>query len=272
MVTGIVTGEHESRKVNQCLRTLLEATGRFTVKITEEFRGASYNTLGPYDLVLINYDGKQWPNDKTAILWGEQSEKALFDFVRSGKGLVIYHSSIWVDPEWPEEYERMIGGCCCYEAGSRRSPNGDLTVNVVNHTHPITTGLDTSWKTVNDDLFAGSRWHPEAQVEILASVFDDLNDYRTPNFPPAHHPVNIPGDRIENMNGVDNDQAVAWTNRYGEGRVFVITIGHDQDTIRRHGFVSLFCRGVEWAATGKVTIQPPSNIGENRLCHWPFYG
>jgi type 1 glutamine amidotransferase len=73
------------------------------------------------------------------------------------------------------------------------------------------------------------------------------------------------------MKDVNNDQPVAWTHKYGQGRIFVITIGHDIDTMRRLGFISLFVRGTEWAATGEVTLNPPDRSGENRLKGWPFY-
>lgn len=38
LVSGLVTIEHQSRKINERLRELLEATGRFQVVIVEEFR------------------------------------------------------------------------------------------------------------------------------------------------------------------------------------------------------------------------------------------
>ena len=31
------------------------------------------------------------------------------------------------------------------------------------------------------------------------------------------------------------------------------------------------CRAAEWAATGKVTIEPPNLSGENRRRVWPYY-
>ncbi len=61
LVSGLVTIEHQSRKMNERLRELLEATGRFQVVIVEEFRNITSEYLEPYDLLLINYDGKLLP-------------------------------------------------------------------------------------------------------------------------------------------------------------------------------------------------------------------
>src|ERR1039457_38183 len=55
--TLIITGQngHDWRGTTPILRKLLEDTGRFEVRITEEFRGAGPETLAPYDLVIVNY-------------------------------------------------------------------------------------------------------------------------------------------------------------------------------------------------------------------------
>ena len=47
---------------------------------------------------------------------------------------------------------------------------------------------------------------------------------------------------------------------YGKGRVFHTTLGHDPEAIRCVGFVTTFARGVEWAATGKVTQKVPDDF------------
>ena len=49
------------------LVTLLESTGRFKVKITEQFDGATKKSLESYDAVLINYDGKYYMTDPLAV-------------------------------------------------------------------------------------------------------------------------------------------------------------------------------------------------------------
>ena len=46
LITGRVTLEHNYRQANEMLRTLLESTGRFEVKITEEFRGSDKGNSG----------------------------------------------------------------------------------------------------------------------------------------------------------------------------------------------------------------------------------
>jgi uncharacterized protein len=266
VITGQLSIEHDP-KTSQMLRRMLESTGRFKVKITEEFRGATAETLSYYDLAILNYDGDFPSSPHPPILLGERAEKALLDFVQSGKGLIFHHSAVW-SHAWPQEFLPTMGGYCDPKLGSRKNPILDFAVKIPKTGHPITAGLEGSWATVQEDLFAGVVWHPGAQVEVLATVFDDLEGYR--NVPP-HVAFMIPEGGPELMKGVNQDQPVAWTNRYGEGRVFVISIGHGVDTIRRPGFVGLYCRAAEWTATGNVTIPKPDLTGENRRRAWPYY-
>ena len=119
LITGIVTDEHDP-KVNPMLKFLLESTGRFKVKITEEFTGCTSKTLEKYDLVLINYDGKE--NTSVPFVGrGAETEAALYDFVRQGGGAILYHSSI-INPgehAYPDEFVRLVGMDLNFAKGMR---------------------------------------------------------------------------------------------------------------------------------------------------------
>lgn len=273
LISGRVVLEHDYKSVNDNLRLMLESTGLFKVKITEEFKGATSKTLEGYDLVLINYDGKEWLSDPEFKYWGEETEKALYDFVKAGKGVVFYHSSFSLGKETPYEYWKMMGGGHDLKTGGRRNPKSDFTVRNVDENNPITAGLSKEWSVVGDDFLPVITWHPDAKSTILAEAFDSVEDYKVPGFPPPHlKGLVIPDGDINKMPEINTWQPVAWCSNYGEGRSFVITIGHDIDTMRRLNFLTMFVRGCEWAATGSVTIDPPSRTGEARLNKWPYYG
>jgi len=48
--------------------------------------------------------------------------------------------------------------------------------------------------------------------------------------------------------------------RYGKGRIFHTTLGHDVFALSCLGFIATFQRGTEWAATGRVTQKPPATF------------
>src|SRR5580698_3859596 len=87
----IVTGQdaHPWRDSTPYLKQLLEQTGRFEVRVTEEFRGSTLETLSFYDVAILNYSDEKLTIPK----WSQATKDALLTFVSAGKGLVVYHHS-----------------------------------------------------------------------------------------------------------------------------------------------------------------------------------
>ena len=81
IISGVTKG-HDPRIVPM-LSYLLETTGKFVVKVTEEFRGTSRKTLEGYDVLIYDYDGKE--NSKSPYIGlGAEVEQLIFDFVADG--------------------------------------------------------------------------------------------------------------------------------------------------------------------------------------------
>jgi len=238
----IITGQHghDWRGTTPLLRKALEDTGRFSVRVTEEFRGAGPETLAPYDLVVVNY----YELKKPELRWGERADQAFLNYVRSGKGVVVYHFAVAAFEGW-SEYEKLC-------AGNWRPNNGhhsaahDFVVDVKDADHPVTRGLKLSFPQPKDELYANLRWQPADQYHLLATAWDDHSLYQGK----AKQPV--PGDGI--------NQPMLWTVKYGEGRVFVTALGHDVSAVQTPAFVVTFTRGAEWAATGNVTLPVPAEM------------
>ena len=240
----IITGQngHDWRAVSPVLRDMLEGTGRFEVRVTEEFRGAGPETLAPYDVVVLNYFERR----KQELWWGERAQNALLDFVRAGKGVVVYHFSVAAFDGW-EEYEKLCAGNWRPDHG-RHSARHDFTVDIKDADHPITRGLKKSFPQRNDELYANLRWQPEGTYHVLATAWDDHSLYQGK----AKQPTPGPG----------LHQPMLWTVDYGKGRVFVTALGHDADAVRTPAFKTTFTRGAEWAATGQATVQIDPDLAQ----------
>ena len=239
----IITGQngHDWRGAEPVLRKILEDTGRFEVRVTEEFRGAGPETLAPYDVVILNYYEKRQP----ALRWGERAENALLNYVRSGKGVVVYHFSTAAFDGWTE-YEKLSGANWRPNNG-HHSARHDFKVDIKDSDHPITRGMKAAFPQPNDELYANLKWQPEGTYHVLATAWDDHALYDK-----AKVKQPIPGAGI--------NQPMLWTVQYGSGRVFTTALGHDADAMKSAGFAATLARGTEWAATGAVTIPLPAEL------------
>lgn len=222
--------------------------------------------------MIVVFEGRDGFFDK-AVGFGAETDAALLRFVQEdGKGIVWFHGSSVQEDDWgyPEEYNVMRGAKLNLSTGLRPRPWGEALVHTAEPRHEITDGISATWTVTGDDILMGVEMYDGAQV--LLSVFDDLESYENaPVWPMKHYPVDIPDEGLSGMIGVNTHQPVAWINECGAGRSFTITIGHDIDTFRRIEFIRMFPRGVEWAATGEISLTGPDRRGERRFLPWPYY-
>jgi type 1 glutamine amidotransferase len=58
----------------------------------------------------------------------------------------------------------------------------------------------------------------------------------------------------------DRHEPILMVLTYGKGRIFHTTLGHDDYSCEGVGFIISLIRGVEWAATGKVSTPIPADF------------
>ncbi len=264
----ILTGEnnHDWRATTPLLTAMLLNTGRFDVRVNEEPTGMTSETLAAYDVVVLNYNGPRW---------GEQAEKAVQDFVRSGKGLVGVHGANWafgglvvlgdrsvptdiLESPWTE-YKLMIGGIWSDKnPASGHAPRHKFQVKIVDLNHPVAEGLPSSFEA-DDELY--HNMHMAPNVHVLATAYDEpepaaakISDASKQQM--ADRPSEAKSPRLD-MNPTGRDEPMLWTTSYGNGRTFYTALGHDVRAMEMPGFSSTFVRGVEWAATGTVKKPGP---------------
>jgi uncharacterized protein len=249
----IVDGQnnHAWKETTPVLKRLLEETGLFTVDVaTAPAHGEDMSSFHPdfasYGVVLSNYNGDAWP---------AATEQAFEEFIRGGGGFVSYHAADNPFPEWPA-YQQMIavGGWSNQRGSKLRWRDGRLAaeaatgtcghhgarlpfqVTVRDPNHPIVKGLPAVWMHVADELY-DSLCGPAMNVDLIASAHSD----------PANQ-------------GTGEEEPMLMAIAYGKGRVFHTTLGHDVAAMRCTGFIVTLQRGVEWAATGRVTQKPPQDF------------
>jgi type 1 glutamine amidotransferase len=194
------------------LTTLGQTSGAFTVVASEDVAMLNPASLATFDAVIFFTAGELPVTDT--------QKAALLAFVAGGKGFIGVHSATNTFYQWPE-YGRLIGG---YMANHPWA-GIPTTLRVEDTSHPSTAHFGSS-VTITDEIYEFRDWSRD-NVHVLLSV-------DTTSVPPAG-------------NRTDNDYAVAWTRRYGAGRVFYSALGHsiaiwDDTRFRQH-----MLGGIRWA-------------------------
>ena len=253
----IVDGQnnHAWQTTTPVLKKLLQESGLFTVEVaTSPAKDGDMSGFRPdfaaYSVVILNYNGDSWSNG---------AKQNFETYMRNGGGFVAYHASDNPFPEW-KAYNQMIG---VGGWGDRKSPGSgskvrlvdgkislDPSLGVCGHhgnrlpfavtvrdaEHPIMKGLPKVWMHAGDELY-----------DSLCGMPKDLTILATAHSDPAN-------------SGTGEDEPMLMTIRYGKGRVFHTTLGHDVEAMKCVGFIVTFLRGAEWAATGKVTQKVPPDF------------
>ena len=116
-------------------------------------------------------------------------------------------------------------------------PEHDFVVSVRKVDHPITRGMPATWKHPHEQLTHGQHG-PAENLTVLTFAYSK---------------------------DTKQNEVMDWVTSYGKGRVYTTMLGHlwkdGPDTaLRCAGFQTLFLRGVEWAATGKVSLPVPADF------------
>ena len=120
--------------------------------------------------------------------------------------------------------------------GGSHGNQHEFIVKTRDANHPIMKGLPAEWLHQKDELYDRLRG-PAENVDVLAT---------------AYSPVE--------QRGSGRNEPMLMTLRYGKGRIFHTTLGHENYSQKCVGFITTLQRGTEWVATGKVTQAVPKDF------------
>ena len=253
----IVDGQnnHAWQQTTPVLKKLLEESGLFTVDVaTSPKKGEDMSAFQPefakYAVVISNYNGEPWV---------KEANEAFEKYVRNGGGFVSYHAADNAFPAW-KEYNQMIavggwgdrkaevaGVRLRYREGKVATDNAPgncghhgsrlpFLVSVRDQKNPIVKGLPGMWMHSADELY-DSLCGPAREVDVVATAMSEPSN-----------------------KGTGENEPMLMTIKYGKGRVFHTTLGHDVPAMQSVDFIVTLLRGAEWAATGKVKQAVPADF------------
>lgn len=165
-------------------------------------------TTNPDDLLqedLKLYDGLLLYANHDSIT--APQEKALLNYVNSGKGFIPIHCASWCFRNSPEVVE-LIGG------QFKTHQYDSFTAVILKPDHPVMKDV------------------PAFSTEDETYVHDKISKN-----------IEVLTERVEG----DHHEPYTWVRNYGDGRVFYTAYGHNEKTWTNPGFLKLVYNGIMWA-------------------------
>lgn len=217
---------HDSVLVSsKALQVLGEQTQAWRADVSYDYGVFTPDKLAAYDAVVLN-------NCQNMKLPKNGAREALLDFVRRGKGLVVFHAAVDNFGGWPEG-RAMVGGAGAGHPWGHYKP---WKFKVEEPQHPLTAMFDPAGFSARDEQY---QYDPvrtnRGNVRVLVSM--DLSDPST-----AKDDNGQPrGFRTDGLN------PVVWVRHEGRGRVFVDGFGHNQSTWWDRQLLKLCLAGLQYA-------------------------
>jgi type 1 glutamine amidotransferase len=221
-------------------RIMGEKTGAFEATVSDDISLFEPNNLAQFDAVVLNNVNQEvfLPEDyqklpaedaKKAAARAGELEKALADFVASGKGLVAVHAATNAFRDWPE-FANIVGARFDnhpWEAGS------NVTLKIEEPNHPLTAAFTKQNFNLTEETYQHKDPYSREDVRVLLSI------------DPKRTCVML--DHVSWIHRKDNDFAVTWIKSYGKGRVFYCAIGHQHEHFWNPVILQHYLDGIQFA-------------------------
>ena len=228
-------GRHPYHESTPVLEGFLKAAGH-DVTITEDASIlADAAGMRAFDALVFNTRRENVPDFGDSTLT-EAEREGMKGFISSGKGFVCIHIATCVPQEWPEYLEITGGGWV--SGASFHPPYGQFTVNVSSPGHPGAQGLANF--STNDELYMGLTMKDEGNDVFITGTSEEGSWPWGPERAIKHMPAGT--------------FPLGWTRQYGEGRVYVLLLGHDGQSFETPGFQKLVLNGVDWATSRTAAV------------------
>jgi hypothetical protein len=220
-------GRHPYHESTPILGDFLSKAGH-EVTITEDATVlARAAELSGYDAVVFNTRREALP-DMPDLTLSAAEQDGLKNYLRAGKAFICLHISTCLPKAWPGYHEITGGGWIT--GTSFHPPYGEFAVHVSAPSHAAVRGV-SDFKTP-DELYMGLALNPGNEVFITADAAGGTYPWG-----PERQPKAMPGGTFP----------LGWTRQYGNGKVFVLLLGHDGRSFQTPAFQQLVLNGVDWA-------------------------
>ncbi|MFM1968857.1 MAG: hypothetical protein RL152_234, partial [Bacteroidota bacterium] len=207
-------GDQGHHKPMERIPSLMAALGPKGINFTytDDLSDLNPQTLAKYDALMVFANWNEISPD---------AEKALLDFVASGKGFLPIHCASYCFRN-SNEYVKLVGGQFW------RHTMDSITTQTTQAAHPIMQGLQPF--TAYDETYLHSQLQPDNNVLAVREIKADQHKDK-------------PGQVTE---------PYTWTRTHGKGKVFYTAYGHDERTWNQPGFQQLIYNAILWSVNDEA--------------------
>ena len=213
---------HNWEKTTPRIQAALEADPAVGVEVSLDIEDLRRRRLSDYQAIVLNYCN--WHDGRPL---SEASRRCLVEYLREGGGLLAIHFASGAfhhslpkagSSDWPE-YRRILKRVWDHSAKppSGHDAFGKFIVRPTKADHPLTRGMKPF--EVEDELYYRQAGEEPIDPLLVAESRD-----------------------------TKQMEPLAWTSRYGRGRVFQMLLGHSEKTYDSPEVCELLRRACRWAS------------------------
>jgi type 1 glutamine amidotransferase len=208
MLTATAGFRHDSIATARQVMSSLAAGGEFTVTTTEDLAAINASALASHDVLFFALTSGE-------LAFTTEQRAAILGFVSNGGGFMGAHSATDTLYDWPQ-YGQLVG------AYFKEHPWTQLaSVIVEERSHPSTSTLGDRFSI--EEEFYTFRENPRPRVQVLLRL----------------DPASV---------GSSGDYPLAWSQSFGNGRVYYNALGHFPATWNNTLFQRQLTGAIRWAA------------------------
>lgn len=214
-------------------------TGAYEAVISHDMSLIGPDKLREFDAVYLN-------NTVGNVFSTPELRNKFANFIRNGGGLVANHGTSVASPDWAE-FVDILGAT----GAAHRRADEKVFVKLGDASSPVTTMFDRGGFEFTDEIFRFKPPSPRSRVHILLSIDvpkTDMNQGRCTSICVSE----------------DGEYPISWIRRYGKGRVFYCSLGHNAYVFWDPRILRHFLAGIQFAlgdlkANAKPSIKPAAN-------------
>jgi hypothetical protein len=220
---------HDSIPVgDKAFELMGKKTGAYAVTVSHDMDVFTPENLAQYDAVLFN-------NTTQLKFENPQQREALLAFIKGGKGFIGIHAASDNFPTWPEAV-KMIGG---QFDGHPWTGDGVWAIKVDDPKHVLNPSFGGKGFLLKDEIYQIKGPYSRDTHRVLLSL--DMSQ-----------------DRNHRGGRSDGDNAISWIKRYGDGRVFYCSLGHNREIYWNKAVLKHYLAGIQWALGDLKVDETPS--------------